>query len=414
VGLRQRAKSVGRAVVDRVARPYVNEIRDAVVSASTTHRIEVDSTVGLAPGNVPSDFFHNLLHELRTIELERTPYAGPRALSVGASGTWYFEWFERHYGVVEHHIGIEAFEPEPPDLQSNVHWIPAPADRFDGVDDGTVDVVFAGQTTEHLWANELLGFLLESHRVLRPGGLLALDSPNRLVTEHLLWSHGGHTIELSPDEMAELLRLAGFDPLPARGAWTCRRGDERFALEEGLDDPALLARRIALGGDSADDSFIWWINAARAERTPHAADLRDQIQSLFERHWPRRVCRGMADPIATTVHISTAAPAVSTLPFPLPRGTWELEIEQLGATGSDPVQVGARILAPGGEVLHVLDGASATTAGKIARWTFDRPDLVFACTMEVTLQGAGTGVDLRFPFALRPAGRLFDFDVSTG
>lgn len=412
VSLRRRTKAVGRRVADRIVRPYVDEIRGSLASPPVACLAGEDVAGELAPGNVPSDFFHNLLHELRTIELERAPYAGPRALSVGASGRWYFDWFEQSYGVVEHHIGIEAFEPKPPDLQPNVRWIPAPADRFDGVEDGIVDVVFAGQTTEHLWANELLGFLLESHRVLRPGGLLALDSPNRLVTEHLLWSHGGHTIELSADEMSGLLRLAGFDPMPARGAWICRVGDERFALEERLDDSALLVRRIALGGDRTDDSFVWWINATRAEQTPDADALRTGIQSLFEQHWPRRMCRGMTDPVATRVELSTAARKLATLPFPLPRGTWQLEIERVGAPWGDGVRVVARILAPGGEVLHALDAASATIDGKVARWTFDRPDLVFACSMEVALDEGAPDVELRFPFALMPVDRLFDFDVS--
>lgn len=411
--LGRRARARGRRALDRIVRPYIAEIRGALEpsprpSESPDPRGETPSR-----GNVPSDFFHNLLHELRTLELERVPYVGPRVLSVGASGTWYFDWFERSYGAVEHHIGIEAFEPKPADLQLNVRWVPAPADRFDGVEEGAVDLVFAGQTSEHLWANELAGFLLESHRALRTGGLLALDSPNRLVTEHLLWSHGGHTIELSADEMSELLRLAGFDPLPARGAWLCRVDDAWLALEEHLDDPALLARRIALGSDRTDDAFIWWINAHRAERAPDADRLRAEIQALFERHWPARMCRGMAETGAASAVLSAAAPTLASLPFPLPQGTWELALRRSGSEWGD-ARVGARVLSAGGEVLHALEPEAATVTGSSTRWTFDRPELLFACSLVVELEGGTSEVRLRFPIELWPADRSFDFDVSAG
>lgn len=409
--LGRRVRARGRRVLDRIVGPYVAEIRGALESAAPPSALAEPPRETPSGGNVPSDFFHNLLHELRTLELERAPYVGPRVLSVGASGTWYFDWFERSYGAVEHHIGIEAFEPKPADLQPNVRWIPAPADRFDGVGDGAVDVVFAGQTTEHLWANELAGFLLESHRTLRTGGLLALDSPNRLVTEHLLWSHGGHTIELSADEMSRLLRLAGFDPLPARGAWLCRVDDACLALEEHLDDPALLARRIALGGERADDAFIWWINAHRADRASDAEGLQAEIQRLFQQHWPVRMCRGMAAAGAASAVLSPAAPVLASLPFPIPQGTWDLTIERTGTEWGD-ARVGARVLSAGSEVLHALDPAAGTVTGSSIRWSFDRPELLFACSLVVELEAGAPEVSLRFPVELWPADRCFDFDVS--
>ena len=76
---------------------------------------------------------------------------------------------------------------------------------------GRVDVVASFQVLEHLWDQE--GFLGECRRVLRPGGLLLVTTPNRLT-----FSPGRdtplnpfHTRELAPDELAGLLRAAGFD-----------------------------------------------------------------------------------------------------------------------------------------------------------------------------------------------------------
>lgn len=76
--------------------------------------------------------------------------------------------------------------------------------------DGSVDVVANLQVIEHLWDQH--GFLVECRRVLRPGGRLLITTPNRIT-----FSPGRdtplnpfHTRELSPSELDELLRQAGF------------------------------------------------------------------------------------------------------------------------------------------------------------------------------------------------------------
>ena len=76
--------------------------------------------------------------------------------------------------------------------------------------DGAVDVVANLQVIEHLWDQE--GFLAECHRVLRPGGVLLVTTPNRIT-----FSPGRdtplnpfHTRELAGDELRGLLVDAGF------------------------------------------------------------------------------------------------------------------------------------------------------------------------------------------------------------
>jgi SAM-dependent methyltransferase len=77
--------------------------------------------------------------------------------------------------------------------------------------ESTVDIVANLQVIEHLWDQP--GFLLECHRVLRPGGRLLLTTPNRLT-----FSPGRdtplnpfHTREFDPGELRELVRGAGFE-----------------------------------------------------------------------------------------------------------------------------------------------------------------------------------------------------------
>ncbi|MBA2310966.1 MAG: methyltransferase domain-containing protein [Pseudonocardiales bacterium] len=80
-----------------------------------------------------------------------------------------------------------------------------------------VDVVVSLQVIEHLWEQER--FLAECARVLRLGGRLLLSTPNRLTfsPERDSPLNPFHTRELSPAELVELLRAAGFDVSPLLG-----------------------------------------------------------------------------------------------------------------------------------------------------------------------------------------------------
>jgi 2-polyprenyl-3-methyl-5-hydroxy-6-metoxy-1,4-benzoquinol methylase len=47
---------------------------------------------------------------------------------------------------------------------------------FDFADDSSIDIVFAGEVIEHIYDDRR--FLEQLHRVLRPGGVVALTTPN--------------------------------------------------------------------------------------------------------------------------------------------------------------------------------------------------------------------------------------------
>lgn len=400
-----RSKTATRRLVDRAMLPYFDTLRDefrerGVDPAPSSVSEDVDSTD--APTGRTSDMFHHVLHELRTLELERIPSGRRRVLSVGASGRWYFDWFERHVGAVDEHIGVEAFEDQPHDLPDYVRWVDSTADRFEGVDDDSVDLVFAGQTTEHLWADELVGFLTESNRVLPDGGMLVADSPNGLVTEHLDWSHGGHTLELAAGEMAELMVLAGFEVMSTRGLWLCRMGDDVVGLEDGLDDGALLVRRINLAAEDPDDSFVWWISARRVGAADVDALMR-RVVEFFDEHWSTRISRGMwpgPGAAGPAVEPGFAGQLCASLPMYLHPQQWELSVTLDEGSWDDLEGFRVDITSPGGHIVHRMEMPAADGQGATRRWTFDQDELMLALSIELHVERVSSPMRVGMPVRL--------------
>jgi SAM-dependent methyltransferase len=238
---------------------------------------------------------HDFLHAQRSIELSRMPKPARVLLSAGCSGAWYFDWITRWYGAVERHVGIERFLRRPDGLPSNVEWIASSVAAMPEVADGSVDLVFSGQNIEHLFGDDVVGFLVECHRVLRAGGHLVIDSPHREIANLLTWSMNEHTIEYTPSEASELVTLAGFDVTSLRGLWLCRNPDtgailplDPFTTGASSDDIVL---RLQLAARHPDDAFIWWLEARRTARTPAVDALRRRHAEIFRIAWPERSAR---------------------------------------------------------------------------------------------------------------------------
>jgi SAM-dependent methyltransferase len=237
--------------------------------------------------------FNDFLHGLRSRELKRLPPGARTVVHGGAAGSWYFEWFSEFYPTpVERHIGVEAYASRPPELGDEVEWLERSLGDLSPVDDGEADLVFAGQVIEHLWPDEITGFLLESHRVLRPAGTLAMDSPNRRVTTAIGWEHPEHTVEFRPDEMLELLQLAGFERVEVRGVWLCLdRERNRFLPLDASPRAWPTERRVAEAGARPDDSFVWWIEAERSDSEPDRERLGRRVRQIYEGYRAYRFAR---------------------------------------------------------------------------------------------------------------------------
>ncbi|HEX5144942.1 MAG TPA: class I SAM-dependent methyltransferase [Mycobacterium sp.] len=122
-------------------------------------------------------------------------------------------------------------------VQGNLAALPLP--------DGSVDVVVNFQVIEHLWDQSQ--FVAECARVLRPGGLLLMSTPNRIT-----FTPGSdtpinpfHTRELNANELTELLVDGGFEMESVYGVFHGPRLRELDAKHGGSIIDAQIARALA-------------------------------------------------------------------------------------------------------------------------------------------------------------------------
>jgi SAM-dependent methyltransferase len=85
--------------------------------------------------------------------------------------------------------------------------------------DGSVDLVYSGQSIEHVPLDVADVVLSEVRRVLRPGGHLALDTPNARVTrlQQAAFIDPDHEHEYTHAELTAKLVRAGFEVVEAKG-----------------------------------------------------------------------------------------------------------------------------------------------------------------------------------------------------
>jgi hypothetical protein len=217
---------------------------------------------------------------------------------------------------------------------------------------------------EHLWPDEISGFLIAAHRVLREGGHIALDSPNRRVTQAIEWLHPEHTVEFTVDEIVELLRLAGFDDVQVRGVLLAYdAGSHRYLTLSEL--AAKRGRRgRAVGATSRpEDAFVWWAEASRGKRKPNEEALRRRVRDLFSRFRGHRLNHSMSSlgeveeipHVGRVVHAPRGKSGLILFgPFiPVPAGEWEASFE-LAAVGASKHERDANVA-----VLEVTHGQPA-------------------------------------------------------
>ncbi|HVX17202.1 MAG TPA: DUF4214 domain-containing protein [Acidimicrobiales bacterium] len=130
-----------------------------------------------------------------------------------------------------------------------VHYRYQSMTELSNLADGSYDLICSGQTFEHITAEEGRGLLHDVRRLLAPGGFLALDTPNRAITEiecrqtGLPFINPDHKIEYTHSQMLERFAEAGLEVVRSHGIGymptTATTG--AFVRDELIEHPTLYA-----------------------------------------------------------------------------------------------------------------------------------------------------------------------------
>ncbi len=111
--------------------------------------------------------------------------------------------------------------------------------------DGSFDLVYSGQSIEHVPVEEAERVLVAAARILRPGGHLALDTPNARVcrVQQPGFIDPDHDHEYTHGEMTDKLQNAGFEILEAKGLNLAARSvaEGTFSVQEVATNRGLFA-----------------------------------------------------------------------------------------------------------------------------------------------------------------------------
>ncbi len=130
------------------------------------------------------------------------------------------------------------------------------------------DLVYSGQSIEHITRRQANSVLSQARRVLKPGGYLALDTPNAKLTrlQQAAYIDPDHKYEYAHEELAAMLRGNGFVIEQAVGI---NYGGESVA--RGVFDPVELATKRGVFHEIADCYLLGYV--CRRPAGPRLAPL---------------------------------------------------------------------------------------------------------------------------------------------
>lgn len=110
--------------------------------------------------------------------------------------------------------------------------------NLESIPDRSVNLVFSGESFEHITREEGERVMAEVRRMLKPGGSFCFDTPNRALTRIQMgdkFIHDDHKYEYTNAELTEMLTRHGFDIVEARGVtWMPRSVATRQILYDEM------------------------------------------------------------------------------------------------------------------------------------------------------------------------------------
>ncbi|MBE9033409.1 methyltransferase domain-containing protein [filamentous cyanobacterium LEGE 11480] len=158
---------------------------------------------------------------------------------------------------VESNHGMQFYQtPE----GTEIHYHYTSMTNLSAFPEGTFDLVWSGQSIEHITPDEAAIVMAEVYRVLKPGAFFCLDTPNRRLTLLQVrqgFVHPEHKIEYVPLELAEQLTAAGFDVVDQKAVSPMPISDQtdRFNRLEFIDSTSL--------SDHPDDGYSFYLQCQK-------------------------------------------------------------------------------------------------------------------------------------------------------
>ena len=123
---------------------------------------------------------------------------------------------------------------------------------LDGIEDATIDLVYSGQSFEHVTPEDGRKVLAETMRVLRPGGHIAIDTPNGALTrlQQDEFIDADHEVEYTLTELLAVIAESGLETTGVYGL--------NYAGQSSLSRKFDMAEVAANGGiySAAADCYI--------------------------------------------------------------------------------------------------------------------------------------------------------------
>lgn len=185
------------------------------------------------------DFIQGLPRARHILDLGGTHQSDPQGAMVAAGYPYEFERLvivdlpieDRHELYQESEVIEQVDTPLGP-----VHYRYHSMVDLSGLSDGEFDLVYSGQSIEHVTEKEAEQVFEEVMRVLRPGGYFCLDTPNGYICrlQQSDFINIDHKVEYTHEELALMLEKAGFQILEAKGLNYCGRAAARgeFTIKE--------------------------------------------------------------------------------------------------------------------------------------------------------------------------------------
>ncbi|WP_269515448.1 hypothetical protein [Brevundimonas subvibrioides] len=194
--------------------------------------------------------------------LRRLKVAGRTVLHLESAGDIGSTAFNRQADDRARHLDVREDDSK----RADEGWIGRDRDgRFDA-QASTIDILWVGHWLERLWPEQIIVFLSEARRLLRPGGVMILAGTNRQVAGTL--ARPARPVELTWAEAVALIQSAGFDITRPKGLLLAR-GPDGEPLEPCHESSAAvfdMVTRAVAGADAPERSLAWWAEVRPSER----------------------------------------------------------------------------------------------------------------------------------------------------